>query len=230
MNEQRHYPSDEGYTDDTAPILSVFFGGNLDWYIAIEFTDHQSRYSGESIRRMIAVRVTTSGQRVPGLPIAVQALWKALDHECARKPVLGDDWIKWSLGEGVGPPRERVIPVKLSHDKQDAARQAGFEGRETEWAEAVLNIHAERIVCSRAQIPVAPSASTTVAQQRAIEIGVEVVEGGESNERVEPKSEWSRCAGGAGALSCVPGDDEHCIYCFTKMQSEPSDRAGEKDV
>ena len=95
-NEIRKYPSDEGYMDEEAPVLSVFFGGNLDWYLAIEFTDHNNRHSKETMRRTVAVRVTTSGQRVPGITKAVHDIWKALEDDRATE-VLGEEWLKWSM-------------------------------------------------------------------------------------------------------------------------------------
>lgn len=38
--------------------------------------------------------------------------------------------------------------IGMTFEMKDAARQAGFEGKENEWAHAVLIIEAEKIVCS----------------------------------------------------------------------------------
>lgn len=97
MNEARTYPSDEGYCDDQAPVLSVFMGGNLDWYLAIEWTERDSKYTDEPHRKTIAVRITTSGQRVPGICKAILDLYEVLGTPEAKEPVLGEEWLKWSM-------------------------------------------------------------------------------------------------------------------------------------
>lgn len=45
-------------------------------------------------------------------------------------------------------PQKWPVTVNVTREMRDAARQAGLEGREAEWAEAVLAIQAEAIVCS----------------------------------------------------------------------------------
>lgn len=50
-----------------------------------------------------------------------------------------------------GRPKPKGKPMRIGFTAEmaDAARQAGFECNETEWAESVLVIEAERIVCGR---------------------------------------------------------------------------------
>lgn len=94
MMEIRTYPSDEGYCDDAAPVLQVFFGGNLDWYVAIEFTDHRLE---KPMRRTVAVRITTSGSRIPGLAVVIKKLFEKLGSPEREHHPLDEKWIEWSL-------------------------------------------------------------------------------------------------------------------------------------